>query len=94
MYGPEKSGKSLLALYLGACCAVKVPVLGAHATKKMDVEYLDEEDGVVGQYLVWLRRVGSCGAQGRGLGMIRFFTLAGKEGVPALNNAAPCDGDA
>jgi RecA-family ATPase len=44
MYGPEKSGKSLLALYLGACCADKVPVLGAHATKKMDVVYLDAED--------------------------------------------------
>jgi len=78
LYGQEKSCKSLVALYAGKCVANGVRFLDTYPTRKMPVLYFDAEHGVVGEYLVWMQKVGE--------GPIRFRTL--ETGIPPLDD--PC----
>ena len=76
LFGQEKSGKSLVALYAGKCVANGVRFLDKYATQRMPVFYLDAEHSVTGQYLAWLQNIGE--------EPIRFRTL--ETGIPALDD--------
>lgn len=75
LYGPEKSCKSLLALYIGKCVANGQRVLDNYDAQKMPMLYLDAEDGILGEYIGWMRGIGP--------EKVRFRTL--KTGIPALD---------
>jgi len=75
-FGPEKSCKSLLAFYIGKCVANGVSVLDNFAVQHMPCLYLDAEDGIIGEYIGWLQKVGP--------ELVRFRTL--KTGLPALDD--------
>jgi archaellum biogenesis ATPase FlaH len=77
-YGQEKSGKSLLALYIAKCVVNGKKVFDNLNVKMMPCLYLDAEDGIVGAYLSWLRGIGEL--------EIRFRTL--QSGIPSLDDSA------
>jgi len=77
-YGKEKSGKSLLAYYIGKCAANNVPVFDNYKVKQMPVIYIDAEAGVLGKYMGWMRPIGSV--------LVRLITLQG--GIRALDDPA------
>ncbi len=73
--GPEKSCKSLLAFYLGKCVVNGKKAFDNFAVKKLPCLCLDSEDGILGEYVGWMRRVGT--------EEVRFRTL--QTGIPALD---------
>ncbi len=77
-FGEEKSGKSLLATYIGKCVANGVSVFGKYPTTQMHVLYLDLENGhdELEANTQWFSRLGSV--------KIRFRTR--ETGVPALDS--------
>ncbi len=74
--GPEKSCKSLLAFYLGKCVVNGKKVFDNFKVKKIPCLYLDAEDGILGQYIGWMSRIGT--------EEVRFRTLM--TGIPALDD--------
>lgn len=59
LYGLEKVGKSVLALYLCFCVANGRKAFRTLTTRKMPVLYLDYEDGVEGSYISFMQHLGS-----------------------------------
>jgi len=74
LYGQEKSCKSLLSFYYAKCAANGVKVFGHYDSMKMPSIYLDAEDGVLGNYIGWMHKIGK--------EQVRFRTLG--TGIPAL----------
>jgi hypothetical protein len=58
LFGREKVGKSIIALYMGKCVANGRRVFGRYETRKMPVLYLDYEDGISPDYVRWMRNIG------------------------------------
>jgi AAA domain/Toprim-like len=81
LFGPEKSCKSLLAFYMGKCVANGARVLDNFAVEKMPCLYLDAEDGIIGQYVGWMKGIGP--------EQVRFRTLL--TGLPALDEPSLLD---
>jgi hypothetical protein len=78
LFGREKSGKSLLALYMAKCVCNGRKVFDNYNVENMPALYLDAEAGVLGAYIGWMRPNGPT--------EIRYRTLG--TGIPALDSPA------
>jgi hypothetical protein len=78
LFGREKVGKSIVALFWGKCVANGRAVFGRYETRKMPVVYLDYEDGITPDYVRWMQRVGP--------EPVRY--LNNITGVPAIDSPA------
>jgi archaellum biogenesis ATPase FlaH len=78
LFGREKVGKSIIALYWGKCVANGRSVFGCYKTRKMPVLYLDYEDGITPDYVRWMQNLGP--------EPVRY--LNNITGVPAIDSPA------